>query len=251
MLSREVTLTVDNLRIVGQLFLPENRVKNQYPAVCICHGIPAGVADPGDTGYSLLAKRICNQGFIVLIFNFRGTGTSEGNLDLLGWSRDLSAAIDYLYATPELDQAHLSLLGFSAGGAVSIYVASRDTRISCVVTCASPAEFNMLSNPVQVIEHFRSISVIRDKDFPSSADKWLSGFRLVSPVNHVARIAPRPLLIVHGSLDETVNITQAHKLYAAAHEPKKIVTIDGAGHRLRLDNRAINIVIDWLKSKCM
>ena len=90
--------------------------------------------------------------------------------------------------------------------------------------------------------------MIRDKDFPHSAEEWLSGFRLVSPIRYVAGIAPRPLLLVHGSQDETVEVSHAHKLYDRAGEPKQLIVVDGAGHRLRQNNRAVATVIDWLKS---
>jgi len=199
----------------------------------------------------LLAERICREGFAVLIFNFRGTGDSSGNLDILGWTRDLKAAIDYLSTLPEVNRANLSLLGFSGGAAVSICVASGDKRVSRVVACASPAEFTFFTeadNPSSIIDHFRSIGAIRDKDFPHSAGEWLGGFRLVSPIKYVAGIAPRPLLLVHGSEDETVDVSHARKLYDEAKEPKQLIIVDGAGHRLRQDDRAMAVIIDWLKS---
>ena len=94
----------------------------------------------------MLAERICLQGFAVFIFNFRGTGASGGNLGILGWTRDLKATIDYLCTLPEVDGSHLSLLGFSGGAAVSVYVAAQDKRVSSIVTCACPAEFTFLIN---------------------------------------------------------------------------------------------------------
>ena len=169
----------------------------------------------------------------------------------MGWTKDLKAAIEYLCTLPEVDKSHLSLLGFSGGAAVSLYVASQDKRVSCVVACASPAEFTFLTevdDPSSIIDHFRSIGAIRDKDFPYSVEGWLGGFRLVNPIKYVAGIAPRPLLIVHGSQDETVEVSQAYKLYDRAGEPKQIIIVDGAGHRLRQNDRAMAIVIDWLKS---
>ena len=87
---REVHLKADGLNLVGELYVPSG---NQiHPALCICHGIPATPPDPTDRGYALLAQRFCHAGFTTLIFNFRGTGRSEGNLDILGWSRDLRAS---------------------------------------------------------------------------------------------------------------------------------------------------------------
>ncbi len=253
MVTRAVVLEVEGLKIAGQLYLPSSGEQTPFPAVCICHGIPAGRPNLNDRGYPLLAERICHQGFIVFIFNFRGTGASSGNLDMLGWTRDLKAAIDYLCALPEVDRHHLSLLGFSGGAAVSVYVASHDKRISSVAACACPAEFTFLTRAdghQPIIERFRSIGVIRDNDFPHSSEEWLSGFRLISPIKCVAGIAPRPLLLVHGSHDETVNVNDAHRLYAGAGEPKQMAIVEGAGHRLRQDNRAMAIVIDWLKAQC-
>jgi len=251
MVSKIVALEAEGIKLAGQLYLPGEGDQTPYPIVCVCHGIPARVPDPSDRGYPLLAERICGEGFAVLIFNFRGSGASGGNLDLLGWTRDLKAAIDYLWALPGVDRSHLALFGFSGGAAVSIYVASQDKRVSSIVTCACPLEFTFLTqadDPQSVIERFRSIGTIRDKDFPHSTEEWLSGFRLISPIKYVAQIAPRPLLLVHGSEDEVVAVTDAYRLYDEAREPKQIIIIDGAGHRLRQDDRAMAIVIDWLKS---
>jgi fermentation-respiration switch protein FrsA (DUF1100 family) len=251
MVSKDIALQVEGIKLAGQLYLPGEGGQTPYPTVCVCHGIPAGVPAPSDRGYPLLAETICREGFAALIFNFRGCGVSGGNLDLLGWTRDLKAVIDYLWALPGVDRSHLSLFGFSGGAAVSIYVASQDKRVSSIVTCACPAEFAFFTevdDPQSVIKHFRSIGTIRDKDFPHSTEEWLSGFRLISPIKYVAEIAPRPLLLVHGSEDEVVDVSHAHKLYDKAGETKQIIIIDGAGHRLRQDERAMAIVIDWLKS---
>ena len=248
---KKVALEVDGLNIVGQLYLPGEGVQTPYPTVCVCHGIPAERRHPVDRGYRLLAERICRQGFAVFIFNFRGTGDSGGNLDILGWTRDLKAVVDYLCTLPEVDRTRLSLLGFSGGVAVSIYVAAPDRRVSSVAACACPAEFTFFTKgnePQSLIDHFRSIGAIRDKDFPHSAEEWFNGFRLVSPIKYVAGIAPRPLLLVHGSKDELVDVSHAHRLYDKAGEPKQLVIVNGARHKLRQNNRAMTIVIDWLKS---
>lgn len=244
-----VTLEVDGINIAGQLYLPEGKMP--YPTVCACHGIPAGIPDPSDRGYALLAEQISPHGFAVLIFNFRGAGASGGNLDMLGWTRDLKAVIDYLYALPQLDSSFLSLLGFSAGAAVSVYLAAQDKRVSSVVACACPAEFDLFTrgdDPRSLIEHYRRIGAIRDDNFPASPEEWLNGFELVKPIDYIARIFPRPLLLVHGSQDEAVDISHARRLYARAGEPKQLAIVEGAGHRLRHSEEAMAVVINWLKA---
>ena len=106
----------------------------------------------------------------------------------------------------------------------------------------------MLFEPKSVINYFRSIGIISDRDFPYSAQQWLNGFRLISPINYVGGIAPRPILLVHGSQDETVDVSHAYRLYARAKEPKQLIVVDGAEHRLKQNDRAMAIVLDWLKS---
>ncbi len=250
MLTRAVKLQVDGIDIAGRLYLPGG--KAAYPAVCICHGIPSGrPPDPSDGGYPALAERVCGEGFAVLIFNFRGAGESGGNLDMVGWTRDLKAAIDFLWGLPEIDRSHLYLCGFSAGAAVSVYVAAQNERISGVAACACPVQFTLVeaNDPQSLLQRFRSIGVIRDENFPQSIEAWFEGFRQVSPIQFVAGISPRPLLIVHGSKDEAVDVNHAYRLYGQAKEPKRLVVIDGAGHRLRLDGEAVASVLDWLKSQ--
>jgi fermentation-respiration switch protein FrsA (DUF1100 family) len=53
---------------------------------------------------------------------------------------------------------------------------------------------------------------------------------------------------VHGSRDETVDVSHARRLYAKAGEPKQLAIVEGAGHRLRHSEEAMSIVIDWLKA---
>jgi fermentation-respiration switch protein FrsA (DUF1100 family) len=244
-----VSLSVEGINIAGQLYLPEGRAP--YPVVCACHGIPAGIPDPADRGYALLAEQIAPHGLAVFIFNFRGAGASGGNLDMPGWTRDLGAVVDYLVALPELDESRLCLLGFSAGAAVSVYLAAEDERVSSVVACACPAEFELADlgdSPQSLVDHFRSIGAIRDDDFPPSPQEWFGGFGLVRPIDYIARISPRPLLLVHGTGDEVVDLSHARRLYAEAGEPKRLAVIEGAGHRLRHSQEAMAVVIDWLKS---
>jgi len=253
--KKDVNLNSDGLRISGQIFFPD--IKPLYPAVCICHGIPNDVqsatTDIKERGYAGFAERLCREGFAVLIFNFRGVGSSEGNFDLTGWTTDLKAAIRYLWSQDDIRRSSVYLLGFSAGGAVSICVAAEDRRISAVAACASPSEFESYfvteKGPAPVVEHFRNVGIIRDKDFPPSPDEWLQTFQKVRPLDYVQDISPVPLLIVHGTADETVDVSNARKLYDKAGEPKDLHLMEGVSHRIRLDEASMNIVIDWLKER--
>jgi uncharacterized protein len=248
-MKRNFTLKVDNLNLPGEVYFP-GTTRKPCPALCLCHGIPSGQpSSSDDTGYPGLAERFCAAGFVTLIFSFRGAGEAQGNLDMLGWTRDLKAAIDYLSSLDEVDKSRLCLLGSSAGAAVSVYVAANEPRISSLVTLACPAEFGFLTDKQRAeatIDHFRSIGVIRDADFPPSLDDWLAGFGTVSPLKWIDKISPCPLLLIHGDKDDLVPVEHARKLFEKAGEPKELIIIPGAGHRLRLEHKAVNTALDWL-----
>jgi fermentation-respiration switch protein FrsA (DUF1100 family) len=236
-------------RLAGRLYPPGGRETSAYPTVVICHGIPSGLVTPGDPGYPALAEQISRLGFFAAHFNFRGCGDSSGNFDILGWTEDLSVVIDQIWKLPEVDRTRLVLLGFSAGAAVSIYVAARDRRVAALAACGCPAGFGALAEAKNLeasLKYFRDTGIIRDKDFPSDLERWRGGFKQVSPLKDIAKIAPRPLLLVHGSKDDVVDPADAHQLFAEACEPKRLAIIGGAGHRLRLDGRAMAEVTAWL-----
>jgi len=243
-------LQSEGLDLIGEIYIPLGN--KPHPSLCICHGIPATPYSPDGEGYASLAQRFCAAGFATLIFNFRGTGKSQGNFDMQGWSRDLQAILDFLTGLDEVDRNHIHLLGFSGGAAVSVYVASQDLRISSLIACACPAEFSILANKETLhssIQHFHEIGAIKDEDFPPSPEEWLEGFETVSPIKWIDKISPRRLLLVHGDADEVVPLEHAYKLYQKAREPRDLAIIPGARHKLRLDKAAMDTVLDWLKSK--
>jgi dipeptidyl aminopeptidase/acylaminoacyl peptidase len=250
--AKEIHFQADGLELAGELHVPSQG--KVLPALCICHGIPGAPPDPTDKGYAVLAQHFCRAGFVTLVFNFRGTGKSQGNLDILGWTRDLEVALDFLYGLEIADKACICLLGFSGGAAVSVYAAAHDPRVSLVVTCACPADFRSLpqrETPLDTIQRFRQIGAIRDKDFPSSIEAWQKGFETVSPINWIDRISPRPLLLVHGDADELIPLEHARRLYQKAGEPKELKIIPGARHKMRMEKAAMDFVLEWLKATCI
>jgi dipeptidyl aminopeptidase/acylaminoacyl peptidase len=246
---KKVSWKSDGLNIKGEVYIPAGPT-GPFPGLIVCHGIPAKVKEPDDRGYPLLAERFGQEGFAVLIFNFRGAGLSEGNFDLLGWTRDLEGALDYFIHHPGVDPTRIFLMGFSGGGAVSIYVAAQRKEVAALVSCASPAEFRDLitgKSLVDFLSHSRDVGIIRDANFPLSLKDWKDGFRTVKPLKWIGRIPPRPLLIIHGTEDDVVNINHAIKLYDKVRGEADLFLIEGAGHRLRVEERAMQKAMEWLR----
>jgi len=250
MQSRLIAFQVDGLHIAGQVVFPSSN--KPAAGVIICHGIPATRYDPTDRRYTILAEKFAEAGFVAMLFNFRGAGKSQGNFDILGWKNDLKGALDYLTSLEEVDRDRVGVLGSSGGGAVAACVAAEDKRVSCLALMACPADFDILLQPghaAPFVDYLCKLGLIKDAAFPTSVPNWMDGFRQVRPVDCIGRISPRAVLIVHGEGDETVPVEHARKLYGAAGEPKEMVLIPGAQHRLRLEEEAVQSVLGWFRRR--
>ncbi len=241
----------DGVNIAGEIYFPEGQSRRS-PALAVCHGIPAQTKSPDDRGYPLLAERFCREGFLVLIFNFRGAGLSGGNFDLRGWATDLERALDILRLRPDVDPRRIFVMGFSAGAAVSICVAARRKDVAAVVSCASPAEFlDLITGDAleDFLRHAREVGIIRDPGFPPSMDEWEKSFQAVKPIDCIDKIPPRPLLLIHGTGDDVVDVSHAGRLYEKVKGRAEMFLIEGGGHRLRLDEAAMKKAVGWLKKR--
>ncbi len=160
------------LRLSGYLARPASPTGPSVPGLVLCHGFPSGPGGAKTSGqtYPELAERLAaDTGWVVLTFNFRGTGASEGNFSLAGWLDDLRAAIDYLLAAGRVDGVWLA--GSSTGGALAICQAGEDERVRGVATLSARADFDEWAmDPESFLDHSRSIGVIRDRRFPADAD---------------------------------------------------------------------------------
>ena len=84
-----------------------------------------------------------------------------------------------------------------------------------------------------------------EQKFPSSFDAWARDLRVIRAVHCVTDVAPRPLLVLHGTEDESVPDFDA-RVVADAHADAELRIIQGAGHQLRHDPRAIAVLLGWL-----
>lgn len=240
-----------DLTLVGEIFRVEkSSLLSPLPAVILCHGIPATKPQPDDRGYAELAEKIAAHGFLVLIFNFRGTGVSEGDFDLPGWADDVSAAVDLVLSRGDVRPERLAVAGFSGGAAAAVYAAAKDDRVKGLALCACPARFDKLAGKELEVEEFlahaRQIGIIKAPSFPEDPAQWWRSFQAMRPEMVVDKISPRPLFIIHGSADETVPAEHAMVLFQRAREPKELVIIGGAPHRLRHHERAMKFLVSWL-----
>jgi hypothetical protein len=91
---------------------------------------------PGRKGPQAPARMLVEHGYGVLLFDRRGEGESEGDPNALGWrgTRDVTAAISYLQARPEVDDDRIGGLGLSVGGEVMLQTAAETDELQAVVS---------------------------------------------------------------------------------------------------------------------
>ena len=218
------------------------------PAVIMCHGFPIASLDAQRAGgtFPQLMDRTANElGCVAMTFNFRGCGESEGDFSLQGWVDDLRNAIAHVLGLHR--PSGVILLGTNTGGSIAICVAADDPRV-CAAGLLSPrADFDdWADHPRRFLDHARELGAVRTPGFPASMDDWSRALRRFRPMAAARRFAPRPLLVMHGEDDRHVPTSDARQL-AQAHGSAELTLLDGAGHRLRHDPRAVAILLGWIE----
>lgn len=75
--------------------------------------------------------------------------------------------------------------------------------------------------------------------------QWAAEFDEVSTERSIGRLTC-PVLVVHSTDDDVVPVDHAKRIAASARRPELRI-LEGAGHQLRRDERALDLVIDFLR----
>lgn len=208
------------------------------PDVCIlAHGFMGSKQRPYITK---LAERL-SEHFDVITFDFRGHGKSGGVSNGTEEFYDIRAVIDY---AKNNGYKKIALVGFSLGGIEGIYVAARFHDVDALVIVGTPADaaaiipnagwlFWMANNPLGRLVLRIWVRLGDAPEFPM-------------PVAAIDQVSPVPLLIIHGSKDTLIDVTEAEILYQKAKEPKELVIIQGMDHPPKLPKEFYDTVENWL-----
>jgi len=192
-----------------------------HAAVILVHGTNAD-----RTSLLVEIRLLANAGFGVLAFDLPGQGSSEGRvLWGKGERHALAAAVDWIATRSDVDPQRIGGFGFSMGGYTLIQVAAEDPRLHTLVLAATPTDMLELA----MWEHRRWGWLSR---LPAELALYISGMPRdgKSPRNLIAKLAPRPILILAGDADPTVPPAMTRALYFAANAPKTLWMVNGAHH---------------------
>lgn len=196
------------------------------PVVVICaHGHRGNKSEMLGIGSGLW-----RHGHSVLLFDFRGNGHSGDGPQSLAHheQRDLAAAVDVVkLRRPE---AAVVVVSFSMGASTAILTAADDDRIDALVLDSPFATMRDV-----VAAGYRRYRLPSEPILPA-ADllnrlRYGYAFADVRPLDRIEDLAPRPILLLHGTNDRIIPYDHALQIAAAAAPGTlELITFEGVDH---------------------
>lgn len=190
---------------------------------------------------------LIEAGFDVFAFESRNQGDSDQQpgYEPLQWVTDFEvtdtrAAIAYLKARPDADPDGIGFFGISKGAGAGLIAASGDQYVRCFVTDG------MFGTETTLVPYMRKWFRIYNGSFPPELiPEWYlhivgrvgmrriergRGCRFPSLEAAMARLSPRPVLMIHGEDDTYIKADMAKALFANLGEPRELWMVPGAKH---------------------
>jgi uncharacterized protein len=203
------------------------------PAILACGGYRARRSD-----LLGISSSLWRAGFNVLMFDYRGYGEDPGPVTL-GYRELADARSALAYLRRVRPQSTLGAIGFSMGAAVAIMLAAQESGLRALV---ADSPFTSQREIIRVRIAARVPAALVAGPLMSLV-VWLVNRRLsghfgfslddVHPLRDVQRIAPCPLLLIHGEADDLIPVAHAHQMVQAARSagvPVEEWLVPDAGH---------------------
>lgn len=268
-MQEQVTFTSDGLTLSGIMHVPDDlKPGERRPAIVMMHGFGANK----EGGPEWVCDQFQSWGYVALRFDYRGCGDSEGapgNVIAMEEVSDARHAVTYMASRPEVDPDRIALCGSSLGAAVSVYAAGIDKRIGAVIlenglgngervirsmhTPESWTAFLELmedgirhrerTGTSKMIHRFDIFEMPKELQVNLTSNDSLMRFTaetavsffMFRPEEMIAKISPRPVLILHSARDGVCNAEEAFSLARHAEPPFELHLLDGTDHFMFVD----------------
>lgn len=141
--EEEVVFQNGEITLAGTLSIPEG--DGPFPAVLLISGSGAQDRNANVFGFEVfrtLADYLTRNGVAVLRYDDRGVGGSTGGGSddtSADFAEDVLAGVEMLSQRPEIDTAHIGLLGHSEGGLIAPMTANQSDEVAFVILMAGPS----------------------------------------------------------------------------------------------------------------
>ena len=176
------------------------------------------------------AKPLLAAGYNVLAFDMRHPRQDPKILSTMSFheKKDVTAALNFLENEKHIK--HIGLMGFSMGAATGIIVMAKDPRVKVGVFSGGYANgMDVLAEQgkkMHGLPRYPLMPVVEKLfEWRGNADA-----NEINPESYIGQISPRPVYIMHGTADQTVDFSHGQRLFAAANEPKQFWQAQGGRH---------------------
>lgn len=164
------------------------------------------------------------QGYNVLLYDYRGYGYSQGVSSLENSVADFPTVLRYLYNKDPFSQKKLVVFAQSLGGAIALnglVHTPKDITVDAAIIDSAFTGFRRIAR-----QKLAQVWFTWPLQWPLS----LTITNKYAPVKQIARLSQYPVLIIHGTGDRVIPYHHGESLYEAANEPKYFWTVQGGRH---------------------
>ena len=221
MTSQTSILSQDGLHLVGHYVINEE----SHLWTILIHGYKSNSQE-----MMSFAARYYNRHYNVLIPDNRAHGESEGNYIGMGWldKNDIESWIDWIVNQDH--EAQIILHGVSMGGATTMMVSGDNPEhvIGYIEDCGYTSVWDIFSSELKKRFGLSTFPVL---DISNLYAQCVAGynFKEASSLLQVEK-CEKPMLFIHGDLDDFVPTEMVYELYDVAQCPKELYVVEGAGH---------------------
>lgn len=211
--------------------------------VIIGHGVTANKDRPLLVA---LADGLAARGWPCLRFSFSGNGESEGKFEDSTVSKEIDDLKSIMKTVPQ--EKRIAYVGHSMGAAVGVKTAASGMSIQALVSLAG-----MVDTAGFAEREFGDVKPgeghMWDEPECPLSEKFIEDMKAIGTVIPEAGRVRAPWLLIHGTEDDVVPVTDSRSAHAAARCEKKLMEIEGAGHMFREEdhNRLVDAIDGWLR----
>jgi len=238
--------------------------EEKYPTLILLHGYPGGEGDQFGLG-----KKLSLLGINVLVFNFQGTWSSEGEFSFENSMDDVGAAIKFLKVKRNIEKYYIDtsaivVAGYSFGGAMILTAALYNPEIKRIISIAGGDE-SVFGRKRLTDENYNNWfeQFLIESEYPNGPVKcdtksytkfWLSNLDNYDQVKHAESLKNRDILFLGGWKDKAV-ILEEHilPLYRKLQElnaDKLQIQVFDTDHGFgNVRDELVETIEKWIKEK--
>jgi uncharacterized protein len=278
MAEQKVSFQSKGLAIAGTVRVPTVvAARERRPAFMVLHGFGSNMNSTNVLEPCAMLEKL---GYVTLRFDMPGCGESEGEkgrLICLDQVQATSDALTFLAKHPNVEADRIAVIGSSFGAAVAVYTGGVDARVAAAIssggwgdgerkfrgqhtTPEAWAKFTAMLEKgrrepslrvprydiVPIPEHLRGhLAPGSVQMFTADTAQSMYDFRADDVVG---RMAPRPLLLLHSSVDSVTPTEQSVELFKRAGQPTDLHLFAETDHFMFAESntRVRTVIFDWL-----